>query len=130
MVVLAYSLLVVHVVLLFWAIGGFLEMFLPEVFWHRFTNPDFPDWLLFIHWGSVLFSSATFIFGYLTHWKKTPQLMIVAYLLMALVCVVETFGYMTSDTKYLAMIIEFTTYILILLVLYKTEYFKKHFTMT
>jgi len=35
-----------------------------------------------------------------------------AYGMMTIVCVIETFGYMTSKTKYIAMAAEFAVYIL------------------
>lgn len=53
--------------------------------------------------------------------------MLIAYSLMAAVCVVETFGYMTSDFKYLAMAAEYIAYILILFLLYKSNYFSNYF---
>lgn len=121
--ILGTILLVVHFLLLFWAVGGVFEMVLPKVFWKPYTNPNFPNWVLIIHWGSVLFASSVFIYGYFTHWVKTPQLMIVGYGLMALVCVIETFWFMTSSTKYWAMGAEFITYAVILLLLFKSSYF-------
>jgi hypothetical protein len=124
---LGYLLLTVHVVLLAWSAGGVLEMTMPKVFWKPFTNPHFPPWLLVIHWGSVLFASVSFIWGYLTRWQKTPQVMVLAYGLMALVCVIETFGFMTSKTKYLAMAAEYAAYIGILLLLFRSHYFETYF---
>jgi hypothetical protein len=127
MQILGYLLVAIHFFLFFWAAGGFMEMSIDKVPWKPFTNPEFPFWLLIIHWGSVLFASVGFIYGYLTHWIKTPQVMTIGYGLMAVVCVIETFGYMTSKTKYLAMGAEFTAYILILLLLYKSSHFINHF---
>lgn len=120
-------LFLIHIVLFCWSVGGFLEMILPEVFWKPFTNSAFPDWLLFFHWSSVLFASAVFIYGYLTHWRKTPIFMTAGYIFMSIVCVIETFGYMTIDTKYTAMAVELLAYIIILLLLYRTTYFIKYF---
>ncbi|MBK6263825.1 hypothetical protein JKA74_02155 [Marivirga sp. S37H4] len=125
--VLGYIILVIHFLLLLWSAGGFLEMILPRIPWKPFTNPEFPNWLLIIHWGSVLFASISFLYGYFAQWTKTPQIMAVAYGLMALVCVIETFGYMTSKTKYLAMGAEFLTYTVILLLLFKNKYFIDYF---
>jgi hypothetical protein len=127
--IIGYILLIVHFLLLFWSAGGFMEMILPKVFWKPFTNPDFPQWVLLIHWSSVFFASVIFIFGYFAHWNKTPQVMTVAYVLMAIVCIIETFGYMTSSTKYLAMGAEFVTYTVILLLLYKSPYFAEYFSL-
>lgn len=122
-----YTLLIIHLLLGVWAIGGFLEMMLDSVIWQAFTNPAFPELLLFFHWSSVLFASIVFSYGYLTHYAGTPFLMVIAYSLMALVCMIETLGHMTNSTKYLAMAAEYTSYILILFLLYKSTYFLNYF---
>lgn len=124
---IGYLLILVHGFLFFWSTGGFLEMILPKVPWKPFTNPEFPTWVLIIHWSSVLFASVSFLYGYFSQWSKTPQIMTVAYGLMALVCLIETFGYMTNKTKYLAMGTEFLTYTVILLLLFKSKYFVEYF---
>jgi hypothetical protein len=123
----AYILLLIHIILLAWAVGGFLEMCLPDVPWQPFTNPEFPFWVLLIHWGSVLFASGIFIYGYLARWRRTPTMMLVGYSLMALVCIIETFGFMTSLWKYHAMGAEFLTYAVILWMLFRGSYFKGFF---
>lgn len=120
---IGYILILVHGILFLWSTGGFLEMILPKVPWKPYTNPEFPTWLLIIHWSSVLFASVSFLYGYFSQWIKIPQVMAVAYGLMALVCIIETFGYMTSKTKYLAMGSEFLIYIVILILLFKSKYF-------
>jgi hypothetical protein len=127
MQIFGYLLLIIHFLLFFWAFGGVVEMIVPKVFWKPYTNPEFPLWVLIIHWGSVLFASVSFIHGYLTQWNKTPQIMAIAYGIMALVCVIETFGYMTSKTRFLAMGLEFTAYIIILFILFMTSYFEDYF---
>jgi heme A synthase len=124
---LGYVLILVHGFLLLWAVGGFIEMITPSVPWKPFTNPEFPTWVLIIHWSSVLFASVSFLVGYINQWSKTPQIMTIAYVLMALVCVIETFGYMTSKTKYLAMSGEFLAYTVILLLFFKGKYFIEYF---
>lgn len=127
MYIIGYLLLTLHFLLFIWAVGGFIEMIFDKVPWKPYTNPDFPFWVLVIHWSSVLFASASFIYGYLTHWIKTPHIMTIAYVLMAVVCIIETFGYMTSKTKYIAMSAEFAAYIIILLILFKSNYFNNYF---
>lgn len=127
MPVIGSIMLIIHFFLFFWAVGGILEMILPAVFWKPFTNPSFPDWVLTIHWGSILFASIVFICGYLTHWSKTPQIMIFGYGLMGVACAIETFGFMTGRTKYVAMAAEYIAYLVILLVLFKVTYFIRYF---
>ena len=53
--------------------------------------------------------------------------MLFAYGMLALVCAIETFGYMTSETKYAAMIAEYVTYTVILILLFKSRYFVSFF---
>ncbi|MEM9983050.1 MAG: hypothetical protein AAF734_11180 [Bacteroidota bacterium] len=124
---IGYTLLLIHTGLLVWAIGGFSEMMLQDVPWKPFTNPEFPTWVLITHWSSILFASTTFLYGYITQWNKTPQIMAVAYGFMAIVCLLETFGYMTSKSKYVAMGGEFLAYALILFFLFNTKYFISYF---
>jgi hypothetical protein len=127
MPITGYILFGIHSLLLLWAVGGSLELILPKVFWKPFTNPEFPVWVLVIHWESVLFASISFIYGYLAQWSKTPLMMAVAYAMMAMVCAIETFGYMTSKTKYLAMTAEYVAYAVILILLFRSQYFTSYF---
>ena len=53
--------------------------------------------------------------------------MMVAYGILALVCAIETFGYMTSKTKYIAMASEYVAYTIILILLFRTNYFINFF---
>lgn len=124
---IGYLLAIIHLFLLLWASGGFVEMITSNVPWKPFTNPEFPTWVLLIHWASVFFASVSFLYGYFTHWTKTPQIMLIAYGLMAIVCVIETFGFMTSKTKYIAMVAEYVAYAVILFLLFKNNYFINYF---
>lgn len=120
-------LLFVHAGLGVWALGGMVEWFAGRVPWKPFSNPEFPSPLLFVHWMSVLFASTIFIYGYFSRWSGTPLWMSIAYGIMAVVCVVETFGYMTSKFKYVAMGAEYTAYVVIVMILYSAGYQKIHF---
>ena len=124
---IGYILVVVHLFLLVWALGGFAEFFLSSVPWKPYTNMDFPTWLLPIHWGSALITGAGFLYGYFTAWDKTPYFMLGAYLFLSILCAFETFGYMTSESKYVAMITEYIAYTLILFMLFKSTYFTELF---
>jgi hypothetical protein len=46
-----YTLVLIHIFLLVWSTGGMIEFFSAKVPWAPYTNPDFPKWLLPIHWG-------------------------------------------------------------------------------
>jgi hypothetical protein len=122
-----YALVIIHIFLLLWSAGGAVEMISTKVPWTPYTNPDFPRWLLPIHWGSVIITSTGFLFGYFTGWSKTPEFMLAAYTMLFTICVIETFGFMTSQTKYVAMVAELVTYTAILALLFKHKYFIEHF---
>ncbi|WP_373493622.1 hypothetical protein [Aquiflexum sp.] len=53
--------------------------------------------------------------------------MLASYTMLFTICVIETFGIMTSQTRYLAMITELVTYIVILALLFKNKYFIDYF---
>lgn len=123
-----YILVFIHIFLLFWSSGGIVEMTLTDVPWTPYTNLDFPQWLLPIHWGSVIIASSGFLFGYFSKWSGTPLFMLAAYTMLFTICVIETFGFMTSSTKYIAMFTELITYSIILILLFKNKYFIKYFS--
>ncbi len=122
-----YFLVFIHGLLFLWSAGGMVELIFTKVPWTSYTNTDFPKWLLPIHWGSVLIASIGFILGYFTHWSKTPEFMLSAYTMLFTICVIETFGFMTSQTKYYAMIAELITYTIIILLLFNHKYFMERF---
>ena len=123
----ARLLVFIHVFLLLWSGGGAIEMIVPNIPWESYTNSDFPQWLLPIHWGSVIITASGFLFGYFTHWSKTPEFMLSAYTMLFTICVIETFGFMTSSSKYVAMVGELITYSVILVLLFRHKYFEKYF---
>jgi hypothetical protein len=125
--ILGYILVAVHFFLAGWSVGGFIEMITEKVPWKPFTNPDFPTWVLIIHWSSILFAASVFLAGYFTRCKYTPSVMVVAYSLMAIVCAIETFGFMTSKYKYVSMVLEYITYTGILVLLFNQKFAELHF---
>ena len=125
---IGYVLVIIHIFLLLWSTGGIIEMTSMEVPWTPYTNLDFPQWLLPIHWGSVIITSVGFLFGYFIRWNGTPLFMLASYTMLFTICVIETFGFMSSSTKYFAMITELMTYIIILVFLFKNRYFIEYFS--
>lgn len=111
-------LLVVHGLLAAWAIVGFVEWFWAAPPWPRVSNELFPRDVLFVQWASTLAASAVFLLGYALGWRHTPIAMACAYAAMAAVCAVETFGYMESDSRFVAMGAEYVAYAAILVFLF------------
>lgn len=120
-------LLVVHFALLLWALVGLAEWFVASVPWPRLSNVLFPQWLLLWHWLAILAASAIFLGGYFRCWPFTPKAMVPAYAMMAAVCVVETFGFLTHPLRFVAMALEFSAYIGISIALRRVPSFVARF---
>jgi hypothetical protein len=118
-----------HALLFSWAAVGLAEWIVVEVPWPAITNPLFPRWLLLPHWLAVLGASALFLLGYTRRWQKTPALLIPAYAFMAAICAVETFFFLTHSLRYVAMVLEYVAYVLILLALYRVPRFVRRFQL-
>ena len=112
-------LLAVHGFLAAWAIVGFVEWFWAAAPWPRVGNELFPRDILLVQWASTLAASAIFLLGYALEWRHTPIAMACAYAAMATVCAVETFGYMESDSRFVAMAAEYVAYAAILVFLFR-----------
>lgn len=120
-------LLIIHIVLLFWAIAGLTEWFTSDTPWERLSNPLFSDELLMVHWLSILIASLVFILGFIFKWRFMPAAMIIAYSLMASVCAVETFFFLEHSSRYWDMVIEYVAYLSIILFLYNSESVRQQF---
>jgi hypothetical protein len=113
---LGLALVAVHLWLVAWAAVGLVEWLFPQV-GPLFTNPLFPRWLQLVHWIAVLAGAGTFLAGYWLRWRTTPMAVAIAYIPMAAVCAIETFGYLTHDARFIAMAAEYAAYVTIPLVL-------------
>lgn len=119
-----YVLLAVHGFLALWALVGFVEWFSATTPWSRVSNDLFPRDILFMQWALTLAAAALFIVGYVLGWSYTPVAMACVYASMAALCAVETFGYMESDTRFLAMGLEYLAYAGILVFLFRSSLFQ------
>jgi len=126
--IILYVLVVVHLFLGLWAIAGWIEWFVPDVFWSRISNPLFDKTMLFIHWSAILVASLLFLISFILRSKYVPVLMTIIYSIMALLCAVQTFFYLESESRYLAMLLEYTAYGLILFLLWRITFFRNYFS--
>lgn len=114
-------LLVVHGLLAVWALVGFVELFWATPPWSRVSNPLFPGGVLFLQWALTLLAAAVFIGGYIFRWHNMPVALACVYVAMASLCAVQTFMYMESDTRFIAMGLEYAAYVFILLFLFRVQ---------
>lgn len=117
-------LLGIHAFLALWALVGCAELFLAVPPWPRVSNPHFPWLVLFLQWSLTLAAAVVFIGGYFLRWRGLPVAMACVYAAMAALCAVETFGYMQSDTRFVAMALEYLAYAGILVFLFQSHLFR------
>jgi hypothetical protein len=117
--VLGAVLLAVHAVLVLWGAAGLAELAGPVPSWAAVANPELPGGVLVVHWLAMLGAGSVFVIGYLVRWPATPAAMVVAYAVLATVCAVETFGYLTGEFRFLNMAAEYTAYGVLIVLLHK-----------
>ena len=123
----SYILVAIAIVLTGWGALGFVEYltgYAPVV---PLQNPAFPAGTQFLHWVLILLAGLVFLFGYFGRWRRTPEAMLVLYAMMAGLCFVQTFDFMTNPGRYLAMALEYAAYAAISLYLFRSERMKRRF---
>lgn len=103
-------LLLIHIGLGVWAVMGLAEWVELAVPWRRVSNPLFPQWLLLLHWLVVASAAVVFIWGYVRRSDGLWRAMLWPYGLMAGVCAIETFGYLTHGGRFGAIAAEYLAY--------------------
>ena len=119
-----WLLLAVHTFLAGWALVGFAEWFMASVPWPRVSNEQFPRLVLLAQWVLILAAAAVFLGGYATRWRHTPVALAVVYAAMAALCALQTFSYMTNDSRFVAMALEYMAYAGILVFLFRSTVFR------
>jgi hypothetical protein len=114
------TLVAVHVVLAGWALVGLGELVLEDPPWPPVSNPELPRAVLLVHWTLMLAAAGVFLGGYFLRWRHTPIALAVAYLGLAVMCAVETLGFLTNTGRYAAMAAEYAAYATILWLLFRT----------
>jgi len=116
-----------HGGLLLWALVGLAEMAFTTLPWSRISNPLFPPRILAIHWLSVLATASIFLVGYAVKWPGTPVAVACGYVAMAGVCFIETTQYLDHEGRWLAMGLEYATYLAIGFYLLRATYPQVYF---
>jgi hypothetical protein len=120
--VVGVVLVLVHSFLGLWGMVGLAEWLLPSVPWPRVSNPELPRGILLAQWVLLLTAAGVFIAGYFTRWRLTPWAMAAVYTAMASLCALQTFTYLTNESRFRAMAIEYVEYAVILVILFSTRF--------
>jgi hypothetical protein len=121
--VVTLVLIAVHGLLVIWATVGLIEWFWEAPPWPRVSNALFPRDILFMQWTLTLTAGIVFIVGSVLEWSYLHVAMACVYAAMAALCAVETFGYMESDSRFVAMLAEYAAYATILVFLFRSRPF-------
>mgnify|MGYP003565801402 CR=1 FL=1 len=125
--VFSYLLLLAGVVTLSWGILGFLEYFFGIAPLMPLQNPTFPPGTQFIHWFLITLSGSVYLLGYFFKWKYTPLAMIVIYAMLATMCFIQTFDFMTNPSRYTDFVRECIFYVIISAYLVRSRRMQTHF---
>jgi hypothetical protein len=120
-------LLFAHLGLGLWGALGLLEYLTGLSLIIPLQNSNFPPGTQLIHWILAATSGIGFLLGYLKKWKYTPTLMVVLYACLTTLCFIETFDFMTKESRYTLFVIEVIQYIVISLYLFKSQRMLNHF---
>lgn len=107
-------LLLVHAALGLWAALGLAEFALPALLRIGLQNPLFPAWLQLLHWAAIGAGAAAFFACWFLIPHRLAAGMAAAYGLMALVCAIQTTGYLAHPSRYRDMVLEYVVYLAIL----------------
>lgn len=123
----SYVVLLASSVMFVWGALGLLEYgfgFAPLM---PLQNANFPPGTQLIHWILIVSSGAVYLGGYATRWRYTPSAMTVLFAMLATLCAVETFDFMTRPDRYSAFGREVVYYVLIAVYLQRSKRMRSRF---
>ena len=123
----AYLMLVLSVGMLGWGVLGFLEYAFGWVVLMPLQNATFPAGTQFLHWLLITAAGGTFLVGYGTRWRHTPTAMMVLWAMLASMCFIQTFDFMTNPGRHAALARECTYYVLFTIYLFRSDRMRAHF---
>ena len=113
--------------MLSWGVLGFIEYFTQTIIIVPLQNPTFPNGTRFIHWLLITLTGATYLYGYVIRWLYTPLVMPLLFGMLASMCFIQTFDFMTAPSRYVAFAIECSVYIGISVYLLRSQLMQNRF---
>ena len=123
----SHLILLASVVMLSWGVLGFLEYLFGLQLLMPLQNVSFPKGTQFIHWVLITLSGACYLLGYFFRWKYTPLAMIVLFAMLATMCFIQTFDFMTNPSRYADLVRESTYYLVISVYLLRAQRMQSRF---
>ena len=125
--VFSYLILFASSVLFGWGLLGMLEYLFGFAPLMPLQNANFPAGTQLVHWILILGAGTTYLVGYFTRWKHTPFAMVVLFAMLATLCAIETFDFMTRPDRYSAYAREVTYYVIMSVFLLRSVRMRAHF---
>lgn len=126
----SYVVLVAAGVMFGWGALGLLEYCFQIAPLMPLQNANFPAGTQLIHWILILGSGGVYLAGYATRWRHTPFAMAIVFAMLATLCAIETFDFMTRPDRYSAFTREVIYYVLIAAYLHRSKRMRSHFGRT
>jgi hypothetical protein len=114
-------------VLAIWGTLGFFEYLTGHALVVPLQNSNFPSGTQFLHWVLATSTGFAFLFGFFKKWKHTPYIMVMLYSCLTTLCFIETFDFMTKESRYGLYATEVAGYVMMSVYLLKSIRMKKHF---
>jgi len=122
-----FGIIAIAAFLLVWGVLGMFEYVTGTPAVVLLQHPAYPAGLQFLQWTLLIAFGASFLIGYATRWPYTPLAVIVTFAMLAAMCFIQTFDFLTNDFRYLAFVMECIAYVVISIYLLRSERMRLRF---
>lgn len=123
----SYLFLLYSVFMLLWGVLGFAEYFVGSPMIVPLQNPNFPAGTQLLHWLLISACGLSYVIGYSLRWRYTPFAMAIIFAMLASMCFIQTFDFMTRPDRYIAFAIECFMYIALSRYLFRSKLMRQRF---
>lgn len=123
----SYLFLLYSIFMLLWGALGFAEYLVGRPMLVPLQNPNFPAGTQLLHWLLIIACGLSYVTGYSLRWRYTPFAMTIIFAMLASMCFIQTFDFMTRPDRYIAFAIECVMYIVLSQYLFRSRLMKQRF---
>lgn len=122
-----FGIIPIATALLIWGVLGMFEYVTDIPVVVPLQHPAYPAGLQFLQWILLIIFGASFLIGYATRWPHTSLAVIVTFEMLAAMCFIQTFDFLTSDFRYVAFVLECLAYVTIATYLLRSKRMRLRF---
>jgi len=123
-----YIIIAIAAFLLAWGVLGMAEYVTQAALVIPLQNPAFPPGIQFLQWVLLIAFGTVFLVGYAARWRHTPFAVSVIFAMLATMCFVQTFDFLTNDSRYIGLVLECIAYLAIATFLFRSERMRLRFS--